>query len=155
MGLLDLFSAGNADDPQSQAQMAAAMALLQAGGPSRTPVSLAQALGGATQSYQQTLQNAKDRQLQQDGLRSRMAFENGRMSSSAMRDSLPRLASQVKTGLPLQNNFDAWQRALQDDSTKPYPGSRAYFPDFRPSIGDSLEIGTSDNSNPSFCFRGS
>jgi hypothetical protein len=61
MGLLDLFSGGG-DDPQSQAQMAAAMALLQAGGPSLRPTSFGQALGGAMQASTAAAQAYKDRQ---------------------------------------------------------------------------------------------
>ncbi len=61
MGLLNLFSGG--DDADSQANMAAAMALLQAGGPSLRPTSFGQALGGAMAAGQGAAQNFKDRQM--------------------------------------------------------------------------------------------
>lgn len=151
MGLLDLFS-GSDNDAQSQAQMAMAAALLQAGGPSRTPISLGQALGGAMQSYQQTLQSAKDRQLQQDALRSRMAFENARLPS-AMRDALPQQIKQLTAGFSLSPNLDPWRRALEDDPTKPYLGGRGYFPDIKPLMQDDFEVNSSDNNFLSLCCR--
>ncbi|MFZ6874225.1 hypothetical protein ACO0LF_19380 [Undibacterium sp. Di27W] len=152
MGLLDMFSGGN-DDPQSQAQIAAAMTLLQAGGPSRIPVSLGQAVGGAMQSYQQTLQNAKDRQLQQNILRRRMAFENGKIPMSAMRDSISQLTNQPTSGLTSPNNLDPWRRALQGDPTKPFLSGRGYFTDLQYSVSDPGEIGTSDNADSPLFLR--
>ncbi|PXX41662.1 hypothetical protein [Undibacterium pigrum] len=147
MGLLDLFS-NSENDAQSQAQMAMAAALLQAGGPSRTPISMGQALGGAMQSYQQTLQSAKDRQLQQDVLRSRAAFDNARLPSA-----MPQQIKQSTAGFSLPLNLDSWRRALQDDPTKSYLGGRKYFPDMPPLISDALEVNTSDNYSPSLCRR--
>jgi len=61
MGLLDIFSGGG-DDPESQAQMAAAMAAFSMGGPSRTPISLGQVLSGAMQAGSAASQAYKDRQ---------------------------------------------------------------------------------------------
>ncbi|MBC3910843.1 hypothetical protein [Undibacterium umbellatum] len=151
MGLLDFFSGGG-DDPQSQAQMAAAMALLQAGGPSRTPVSLGQALGGAMQSYQQTLQTTKDRQ-QQQVLRSRLALENASMPLSARRDSLRQLTNQATAELTSGSKFDPWRRALQGDPTKPFLGGRAYFPDVQRFSGDNFEASNIDDPYPTFCRR--
>jgi len=61
-GLEDYLSAGQQESIKNQAMLQAAAALLQAGGPSRTPVSLGQALGGALQAgsagYQQAQQGA-------------------------------------------------------------------------------------------------
>ena len=61
-GLEDYLGAGQQDAIRNQAMLQAAAALLQAGGPSRTPVSLGQALGGAlqagSQGYQQAQQGA-------------------------------------------------------------------------------------------------
>lgn len=151
MGLLDFFSDGG-DDPQSQAQMAAAMSLLQAGGPSRTPVSLGQALGGAMQSYQQTLQTAKDRQYQ-EALRSRLALENTSMPLSVRRDSLRQLTNQATAGLTSGSNFDPWRRALQDDPTKPFLGGRASFPDVQRFSGDYFDTSNPGDPYPAFCRR--
>lgn len=61
MGLFDQFTNLNPD--QTQGLLSAAAALLQAGGPSRTPVSFGQAIGGGLQAFQQGMQNAaKQRQ---------------------------------------------------------------------------------------------
>lgn len=49
-GLEDYLSAGQQDAIRNQAMLQAAAALLQAGGPSRQPISLGQALGGALQA---------------------------------------------------------------------------------------------------------
>ena len=55
---------GLAAQSQRQAALQAAAALLQAGGPSRAPVSLGQALGGALQAGQQGYQAAQQQGLQ-------------------------------------------------------------------------------------------
>ena len=61
-GLEDYLSAGQQESIKNQAMLQAVAALLQAGGPSRTPISLGQALGGALQAgsagYQQAQQGA-------------------------------------------------------------------------------------------------
>lgn len=61
-GLEDYLSAGQQESIKNQAMLQAAAALLQAGGPSRTPISIGQALGGALQAgsagYQQAQQGA-------------------------------------------------------------------------------------------------
>jgi hypothetical protein len=61
-GLEDYLSADQQSGIRNQALLQAAAALLQAGGPSRTPISLGQALGGAlqagSQGYQQAQQGA-------------------------------------------------------------------------------------------------
>ena len=61
-GLEDYLSAGQQDAIRNQAMLQAAAALLQAGGPSRQPISLGQALGGALQAgaagYSQAQQGA-------------------------------------------------------------------------------------------------
>jgi hypothetical protein len=58
-GLEDYLSAGQQESIKNQAMLQAAAALLQAGGPSRTPISLGQALGGALQAGQQGYQQAQ------------------------------------------------------------------------------------------------
>lgn len=63
-GLLDLFTGG--DDPaKQQGILAAAAALLQAGGPSRMPISTGQGIGAALGAYQQGFQGAQDRRQEQ------------------------------------------------------------------------------------------
>jgi hypothetical protein len=62
--LLRAQSPGLAAQSERQAALQAAAALLQAGGPSRTPISLGQALGGALQAGQQGYQAAQQQGLQ-------------------------------------------------------------------------------------------
>ena len=63
MALFDAFS--NLSPDQTQGLLSAAAALLQAGGPSRTPTSFGQALGSGLQAFQQGVQGAQDRAYQQ------------------------------------------------------------------------------------------
>ena len=58
-GLEDYLSAGQQESIKNQAMLQAAAALLQAGGPSRTPISLGQALGGALQAGSEGYQKAQ------------------------------------------------------------------------------------------------
>lgn len=81
MGFFDSLS--NMSPEQNQGLLAAAAALLQAGGPSRTPTSFGQALGGGLQAYQQGLQGAQDRAYQQQ-LRS-MQLEEANMTAEERR----------------------------------------------------------------------
>lgn len=55
---------GNLTPDQNQALLSAASQILQASGPSRTPTSIGQILGGGLQAYQQGLQGAEDRNYQ-------------------------------------------------------------------------------------------
>ena len=83
-GLEDYLSAGQQDAIRNQAMLQAAAALLQAGGPSRTPISLGQALGGAlqagaagySQAQQGAVQNLLTRQKLAEG-----ALEQARMQA--------------------------------------------------------------------------
>lgn len=81
MGLLDAFnSLGNLSPEQNQGLLGLAQGLLQAGGPSRTPVNFAQALGAGAQGLQSGFdefrkrkmleQEAKIRALQAQGIES-------------------------------------------------------------------------------------
>lgn len=63
-GLEDYLSAGQQESIKNQAMLQAAAALLQAGGPSRTPISLGQALGGALQAGSQGYQQAQQGAIQ-------------------------------------------------------------------------------------------
>jgi hypothetical protein len=63
-GLEDYLSAGQQESIKNQAMLQAAAALLSAGGPSRTPISLGQALGGALQAGQQGYGQAQQGAIQ-------------------------------------------------------------------------------------------
>ena len=63
-GLEDYLSAGQQEAIRNQSMLQAAAALLSAGGPSRTPISLGQALGGALQAGAQGYQTAQQGAIQ-------------------------------------------------------------------------------------------
>lgn len=62
MAFFDQF--GNLTPDQTQGLLAAASQILQQSGPSRTPTSLGQILGGGLQAYQQGVQGSQDRAYQ-------------------------------------------------------------------------------------------
>jgi hypothetical protein len=63
-GLEDYLSSGQQESIKNQAMLQAAAALLQAGGPSRQPISLGQALGGALQAGAQGYGQAQQGAIQ-------------------------------------------------------------------------------------------
>jgi len=66
MAIFEQFSQlGNLSPDQTQGLLSAAAALLQAGGPSRTPTSFGQALGSGLQAFQSGQQAAQDRAYEQ------------------------------------------------------------------------------------------
>jgi hypothetical protein len=83
-GLEDYLSADQQSGIRNQAMLQAAAALLQAGGPSRTPISLGQALGGALQAgsagYSQAQQGAVQSLLMRQKLQEG-ALEQARMQA--------------------------------------------------------------------------
>jgi hypothetical protein len=64
MGLLDQF--GNLSPEQTQGLLAAASQMLQQSGPSRTPTSFGQVLGGGLGAYQQSTLEAQRRKIQEE-----------------------------------------------------------------------------------------
>jgi len=74
MGILDSLFNGSLSPEQSQALLGAAAQVLQASGPSRTPTSFGQILGGGLQAYQQGINEAEQRkqQLASQALNSRL-----------------------------------------------------------------------------------
>jgi len=90
-GLEDYLSAGQQESIKNQAMLQAAAALLQAGGPSRTPISLGQALGGALQAGSQGYQQA-----QQGAIQNLMTGQKLQEAKRAM--DLQRLTAQTLLG---------------------------------------------------------
>ncbi len=80
MGLLDLFGS-DIDDPKTQNMFGIAAGLMNAGGPSRTPVSFGRALASGLQSGQNAASNATNKQMQEERLRrkteGKLAFNPG------------------------------------------------------------------------------
>jgi hypothetical protein len=64
MGLLD--SLGNLSPEQTQGLLAAAAQMLQQSGPSRTPTSFGQVMGGGLGAYQGAMAEAKQRKMQEE-----------------------------------------------------------------------------------------
>jgi hypothetical protein len=86
-GLLDFF---NPQDPaKQQGLLSAAAALLQAGGPSRLPISTAQGIGAALGAYQQGTQDYQDRDL-----RNRALGQSFEINDIKLQDAKSDLANQ-------------------------------------------------------------
>jgi hypothetical protein len=87
--LLRAQSPGLAAQSERQAALQAAAALLQAGGPSRAPVSLGQALGGALQAGQQGYQAAQQQGLQRLMLNTQLQqMQQQQLREQALRQAL-------------------------------------------------------------------
>jgi len=112
MGLLDVFL--NPNDEQRRGLLGASAALLQAGGPSRVPISTGQALGSALQAYEQGVQSYQDRQQQQVLYGLKMQGLEGELADKdLLRGRQAAIASDLKklrTGAP------------KDDATSPPAG---------------------------------
>ena len=88
-GLEDYLSAGQQEAIKNQAMLQAASALLQAGGPSRTPISFGQALGGALQAGQQGYAQAQQGAIQT--LLAKQKLAEGAMEQSIMQNYIDAL----------------------------------------------------------------
>ena len=91
-GLEDYLSAGQQESIRNQAMLQAAAALLQAGGPSRTPISLGQALGGALQAGSQGYQQAQQGAVQ--SLLSRQKLQEGALEQARMKAYMQALSGE-------------------------------------------------------------
>jgi hypothetical protein len=90
---------------QQQSMLQAASALLSAGGPSRTPISIGQALGGALQAGQQGYQQAQQGAIQ--NLLTRQKLQEGALEQARMKAYLDALGGEGgapavagQTGMP-------------------------------------------------------
>ena len=90
---------------QQQSMLQAASALLSAGGPSRTPISIGQALGGALQAGQQGYQQAQQGAIQ--NLLTRQKLQEGTLEQARMKAYLDALGGEGgapavagQTGIP-------------------------------------------------------
>lgn len=105
MGLLD------PTDPNAAMLQNIAFGLLSAGGPSRMPVGLGQAIGAAgqqgMQGYQEALQNQsltnqnQMQNMQMQAMQRRMAFKPDFSSPNFLRDALAAGAIDIKDALPM------------------------------------------------------
>lgn len=74
MGLLEMFSGGS-DDPQSQARIASAIAMLNMGGPSTTRTTFGQAMGAGVMAGNAAAQAYKDRQREEEYRKQQLAHQ--------------------------------------------------------------------------------
>lgn len=102
MALFDAFS--NLSPDQTQGLLSAAAALLQAGGPSRTPTSFGQALGSGLQAFQQGVQGAQDRRAQQEQQRM-----NSRLLGLRLQDAESDIANQAASRARAQRLQEFYQ----------------------------------------------
>jgi hypothetical protein len=115
--LLRAQSPGLAAQSERQAALQAAAALLQAGGPSKAPVSLGQALGGALQAGQQGYQAA-----QQQGLQRLML--NTQIQQMMQQQEREKALRQALTARPTEaQQFQAGQQALAAGGQGPTVGA--------------------------------
>ena len=119
--LLRAQAPGLAAQSERQAALQAAAALLQAGGPSRTPVSLGQALGGALQAGQQGYQAAQQQGLQRVMLsqqlneQQRKLLEQQQLSQrmAGLRQRLQGLPTEVTPAMALAGGGGPTEQAAQ------------------------------------------
>lgn len=119
--LLRAQAPGLAAQSERQAALQAAAALLQAGGPSRAPVSLGQALGGALQAWQQGYQAAQQQGLQRLMLNTqlneqqRKLLEQQQLSQrmAGLRQRLQGLPTEVTPAMALAGGGGPTQQAAQ------------------------------------------
>jgi len=119
--LLRAQAPGLAAQSERQAALQAAAALLQAGGPSRAPVSLGQALGGALQAGQQGYQAAQQQGLQRVMLsqqlneQQRKLLEQQQLSQrmAGLRQRLQGLPTEVTPAMALAGGGGPTQQAAQ------------------------------------------
>ena len=119
--LLRAQAPGLAAQSERQAALQAAAALLQAGGPSRAPVSLGQALGGALQAGQQGYQAAQQQGLQRVMLsqqlneQQRKLLEQQQLSQrmAGLRQRLQGLPTEVTPAMALASGGGPTQQAAQ------------------------------------------
>ena len=119
--LLRAQAPGLAAQSERQAALQAAAALLQAGGPSRAPVSLGQALGGALQAGQQGYQAAQQQGLQRLMLNTqlneqqRKLLEQQQLSQrmAGLRQRLQGLPTEVTPAMALAGGGGPTEQAAQ------------------------------------------
>lgn len=100
-GLEDYLTPEQQSNIQNQAMLQAASALLQAGGPSRTPISFGQALGGALQAGQQGYAQAQQGAIQ--NLMVKQKLQEAQRAAQ-MREIVPTLFKQTDGGVVIDQN---------------------------------------------------
>lgn len=113
-GLLDML--GGLSPEQNQGLLAAAAQMLQAGGPSRVPVGMGQALGAGLQAYQQSTEQARVRGLEERRQAQQDQFQQE--YRTVQMDGLKSQKTERETKLKLeQARQEAVRKAIKPDGT--------------------------------------
>ena len=120
-GILDgLLGSGDPNDPKTQGILALALGLMQAGGPSRTPVSLGQAVGsagmGGLQAYQSAIDTGLKRKLTQaqlEDIQQQAQLRNQQMLFAQQRNDWIQKAIDESQNLFPSNSSVAMNRSAQ------------------------------------------
>jgi len=115
---------------QNQALQNTALALLQAGAPSRTPgneaLAIAQGLAGGQQAYRQTMQEGLKDKLQemqiQDFMQKQREAQSQRTRQQQMREMFPQIFTQTVTP-EQQTMYGEAARVVRDDEGNLMPGA--------------------------------
>ena len=121
-GLFDLFS-GN-DPMKQQSLLAAAAAILQASGPSRTPTSFGQVLGGGLGAYQDSLEHQ-----QQLAQRTRALDQNYQLNDLTIQDKQSDLANQKSNRQRAEDllkfSGEYWKKGGTSQPAAPFSGGQS------------------------------
>jgi hypothetical protein len=119
MGMQDFLSPEQQRAIQQQSMMAMAAKLLQAGGPSTTPTSLGQAIGGAFEAGQGAMQSGQTNAVQQMLLRQKL--EEGKMTAK-QRENFEKLLADASSPISAPSPLTASQAMLAPQTSAGRPG---------------------------------
>lgn len=140
MGLLDQFS--NLNEDQTQGLLAAAAQMLQQSGPSRTPTSFGQVLGGGMSAYQDSTIAARKRKLEEE-----QAKQVGQLRGLQIQEAQGGLADhdRARTQADMLRQFYMQQRLGQTPTAAPATaGAAPPMASAMPSGPDSPKVGGPD-----------
>jgi hypothetical protein len=131
MGLLDAFN-----DPQQQGLLAAAAQIMQASGPSTTPHSLGQIMGGGLSAFLQARDAAQQQEqarmlngLRIQGLQGELTDkEKARKDAEAAQEWMRNFYKQKAIPMPAPQSADSMFRAGMNDSPQPMAAEPAATP---------------------------
>jgi hypothetical protein len=150
MGLLDFFT--SQDPAQRQGLLSATAALLQAGGPSRVPISTGQGLASALQAFQQGKQGYEDRQQQHELYGLKLADAQSDLANQELlRARQKRIAERLSgaSGAPTQGDQQApMASALPGGAMSPKIGGPDWLQAFQQQNGLQLPTSTQPGAAP-------
>lgn len=129
-GIFDAFT--NLSPDQNQGLLAAAAALLQAGGPSTRPTSFGQALGGGLQAFQQGMSEAEQRRMQRE-----QQAQQARLMGLKLQDAESDLANQAAA----RERAKRLQQFYMGDTSAP-----AQLPNMAPTVENAARLESANAS---------